>query len=107
MSERADRTIFVLKGTRAGDDLSPAELHLLQQYLVRRTTPAEDDEFDDLHDRVASDAYYTPWMCGVEHLTQDHQGYVYWKGINVEHYSHRDPHAKRCAAEGLAERCQT
>lgn len=29
-----------------------------------------------------------PWFFGLEHVTRDHQGYVYWKGIRIEHYDH-------------------
>lgn len=44
----------------------------------------------------------------IENLTKDGEGYVYWKGVHVEHYSFRYEQAteERAAAEGLARRCQ-
>jgi hypothetical protein len=42
----------------------------------------------------------------VEHLTQDGEGYVYWKGASVEHYSFRDPAKEVEAAQELAARCR-
>lgn len=27
------------------------------------------------------------WFCGCENLTSDSQGYIYWKGVCIEHYS--------------------
>lgn len=44
----------------------------------------------------------------IEHLTQDGEGYVYWKGVHVEHYSFREEdNAKEIeAARELADRCK-
>jgi hypothetical protein len=39
-------------------------------------------------------------------LTKDGQGYIYWKGIHVEHYSHSDPSKELADAEELIRRCE-
>ncbi len=43
----------------------------------------------------------------IPHLTQDGEGYVYWKGAHVEHYSfrHDDRENEVAAAHELAKRC--
>lgn len=46
---------------------------------------------------------------GIEELTKDGQGYIYWKGKHVEHYSFRgeDAEAREAeAAHDLADRCR-
>ena len=45
------------------------------------------------------------FLCGIEHLTRDPQGYVYWKGVHVEHFSHSDASALNTEAQKLAVRC--
>lgn len=45
------------------------------------------------------------WFHGVEHLTKDSTGYVYWRGKHVEHFSHRDFEEEAKEAKNLASRC--
>lgn len=42
------------------------------------------------------------WFCGIENLTSDPQGYIYWKGIRIEHYSYSDKEKEIKAAKKLA-----
>ncbi len=44
----------------------------------------------------------------IPHLTQDGEGYVYWKGAHVEHYSfrHEDHEREITEAHELARRCE-
>lgn len=47
-----------------------------------------------------------PWLHGVENITADETGYIYWKDSVVEHYdNHLDPKWKD-ALEELAQRCR-
>lgn len=55
------------------------------------------------------------WFHGIENLTQDHDGYVYWKGKVVEHFTFRDDDVAcsddnvgvgKRAAQRVAERCK-
>lgn len=39
-------------------------------------------------------------------LTLNSAGFVYWKGTEVEHFSHQDPDARAAALQRLAYRCQ-
>lgn len=46
------------------------------------------------------------WFCRIENLTRDAEGYVYWKGIHVEHYSFDNPVKEKAAAQTLADNCK-
>lgn len=106
-----DKVIEILKSTHDGEDLSPRHLHLLQ--VMINATQAEIDKeveaaFEDLHHQVMSGQYdkSQQYVYGVKHLTRDHDGYIFWKGQRVEHYSFADFYAGRAAAQDLAERCE-
>lgn len=100
-----DQAIELLKLTHDGGSLSPTHLSLLQSACNGILTEEGEVAFEELYRRVKSGTYELSWMCGVQHLTQDHQGYVYWRGRHVEHYSYTDFEQKREAAERLAQRC--
>ena len=42
---------------------------------------------------------------GIPELEKDSQGFIYWKGVEVEHYSHDDEIAQRIETYELASRC--
>ena len=42
----------------------------------------------------------------IQHLTKDSEGFVFWRGVRVEHYSFRDPEKEQVAAEQLAQECE-
>jgi len=44
-------------------------------------------EFDKLYQSVEAGKYVWPAYLGVEFMDRDHEGYVYFKGQQVEHYS--------------------
>lgn len=46
------------------------------------------------------------WFHGIEHLTQDGQGFINWKDRFVEHYSYHDKEEEKKAAEQLATDCR-
>lgn len=45
-------------------------------------------------------------LFGIPHLTRTANGYVFWKGKCVEHFSHNDTQRMYVAAEKLAARCR-
>lgn len=107
-----DRAIAILRSTRDGEDLDPIDLALLQLVVNAgpdQMTEAAEAAFSDLERRVR-EGYRKPWLAGIEHLTRDHEGYVYWKGQEVEHWSGSlgpggDAAKQRVEAEKLARRC--
>jgi hypothetical protein len=47
-------------------------------------------------------------LAGVEHVTRDHQGYIYWKGSRIEHFtfSVMEEDQLKHTTQRLAERCR-
>ena len=105
-SERCSMACEVLQKTKDGNDLAPDHLWLLQEWVNDRLNELGEKKFREIHARVMAGNYTKPWLCGVENLTRDHEGYVYWKGIHVEHYSHDNYEEIRKDAIELARRCQ-
>lgn len=105
-----DKTIAILSATSDGDKLDPADLQLVEGAVNNRLTERGVELFEALHERVISGEYETAqrWFRGIEHLTRDAQGYVYWKGICVEHYSYGPDRkdAELASATKLAEQCR-
>jgi hypothetical protein len=100
--------IEIISATHDGDDLSPQDLYLVECAVNGLLKPSGLELFADLHKRVKDGTYRPQWLQGVEHLTRDHAGYVYWKGQEIEHWDSRiayDPEYK-AAAEDLARRCR-
>ena len=90
-----DKAISILHATHDGDDLAPCELSLLESAVNGWLTKEGKVAFDDLHRRVESGEYRKPWLFEVEHLTLDHDGYVYWRDKQVEHFTFYDDAARR------------
>ena len=63
--------------------------------------------FDHLYAQVTGGAYVQPWYHDIESLRKDHHGYVYWKEIQVDHYSFDKYEEAHEAALDLADRCRT
>jgi hypothetical protein len=103
--ERCDMACEVLQKTHDGDLLAPQDLYLVQEWVNEALNESGENLFKEIHARVMAGTYVKPWMCGVENLTQDHEGYVSWKGIQVEHYSHDNYEEKKKDAIELARRC--
>lgn len=102
-----DKCCAILQATRDGNDLAPEHLYLVQTACNGWLSEAGEVAFDALHQQVTSGTYIKPWFRGVEHMMRDHEGYVYWKGQQVEHYSFRDDTEGELAAlTELAARCR-
>ena len=84
-----DMIIEILEKTNDGNDLSPLHLKLVELTANDFLSEAGEIALYELYANVKK-GYVKPWFLGVEHMTQDHEGFVYWKGIQVEHYSHMD-----------------
>lgn len=82
-----DKALVILRGTKDGDELSPTHLKILEMYVNGQLNELGLREFDKIYESVASGTYVQPWHLGVEHMTYDHEGYIYFKGQHVEHYS--------------------
>ena len=102
-----EKAIEILQRTRDGDDLAPEHLSLIELAVNDMVSEVGEIAFEQLYTEVAGGTYVQPWYHGIESLRKDHRGYVYWKGIQVDHFSfgkYEDAHE---AALGLADRCRT
>ena len=108
-----EKALLILRETNDGNDLARCDLLLLQRIVnacVFRIAESDEVEFDKLYSMIEKGEYGTRWFNGIEHLTMDAEGYVYWKGNHVEHYSGSlgiEGHPKSIkASEELARRCR-
>lgn len=82
-----EQCLEILRATHDGDDLAPPDLKLVELRVNGFLNEAGERAFADLLTNVRA-GYKPPWFMGVEHLTRDHQRFVYWKGKQVEHDDH-------------------
>ena len=107
-STRCDMACDILRKTNDGDTLDPKDLSLLEGAVNGNLSEYGYQVFSDLHDRVMNDKYARPWFHGVTHLTIDHEGYVYYKGQHVEHYTLSWAYSKEAKEQAveLGRRCE-
>ncbi len=98
----------ILVKTSDGDKLSPEHLKLLEMAVNGFLNEKGETKFKELHETVTAGKYRKPFLHGIEHMTIDHEGYVYWKGQHVEHYDFPFAFSKDGKTEALrlANRCQ-
>lgn len=85
-----DMSIEILQKTEDGEKLSPLDLKVVEMAVNGYLNEQGEIYFQDLYKRVSDGIYKKPWHLGVEFMTKDHEGYIYFKGKHVEHYSFRD-----------------
>lgn len=84
---RSDEAITILQNTQDGDLLHPRDLKLVERVVNGAPlTPAGEEYWNNLVLSAREGRYTSDWFCGIEGLTRHHQGHVYWKGKEVEHY---------------------
>lgn len=96
----------ILQKTNDGNDLSPGHLSMVQHAVNGNLTEKGETAFYALH-KMVLDGYKKPWYHDIEHMTQDLDGYIYWKDKVVEHYDFEDYDKADFAIKELAERCKT
>ena len=82
-----EKAIAILQRTRDGDDLAPEHLSLVELAVNDMVSEAGQIAFERLYSEVAVGAYAQPCYHSIENLRKDHRGYVYWKGVQVDHFS--------------------
>jgi len=108
VSERCSVACDILRLTNDGDNLDLLDLKVVENAVNGFLNEEGYAYFMDLHKRVLSGKYLIPWFHEIEYLTIDHEGYVYWKGQHVEHYSRPWAYSSeaKAQAEELARRCK-
>lgn len=99
------KAIHILRQTEDGETLSPRQLYLVQQAVNQVLNKAGMEKFEELYQKVLA-GDWKEWLFDIEHMTKDHSGYIYWKGVMVEHFSFSNYKLEKEAADKLARRCQ-
>lgn len=105
-----DKVIEILKRTNDGDDLYPTHLSLLETAVNNYECLTEKgrEVLETIYNQSLENKYKAPYLHNIENLTIDCEGYVQWRGVEVEHYTLSwafSEKAKECAKE-LAIRCR-
>ncbi len=106
--DNCDKAIAILQATSDGDKLAPVDLSLVESAVNGFLTTNGIEAFNKLYKTVAAGEYKQPWFHGIENMTIDHVGYVYWKGALIEHYEQPWAYSKE-AKESVIElkrRCE-
>jgi len=103
-----DKACAILKKTDDGNKLSPQDLSLLELAVNGWLSETGETAFEELYQKVIKGIYKPQWLNDVEHITRDHEGYVYWKGQQIEHYDSPWCYSKesRKATIELSQRCR-
>ena len=109
--DTTQKAIEILQVTNDGDILHPFDLKLLEMAVNGFLSDAWLEKFNELHKRVMDGKYESPFASdfhGIEGLRINREGYVFWRGVEVEHYN--IPWAFSDEAKGkakaLAARCK-
>src|SRR5260370_275345 len=102
-----EKAIEILQRTHDGDDLAPQHLKLVELAVNDMVTEVGQAAFEQLYTQIAGNTYVQPWYHDIENLRKDHRGYVYWKEIQVDHYSFDQYEDAHEAALELADPCRT
>ena len=98
----------ILESTNNGRDLDPPHYWLVENAVNKTLTKKEDDALKALHAISQSpDGYQKSWFHGIEHLTIDYVGNIYWKNTRVETYLLQWAYSDegKTAAQKLADKC--
>jgi hypothetical protein len=103
-----DIAIDILRASNDGNRLEPCDLKLVELATNGYLNETGEAALMQLRAQVQDGSYFEShrWFHGIEHLTRDHQGYIYWKGVSVEHYSYTDREREMLAALELSARCR-
>jgi hypothetical protein len=103
-----DKALAILQATSDGDRLSPLDLKLVESAVNGFLTEEGIKAFNQLHETVKAGKYKQLWLHGIENMTIDHVGYIYWKSIVVEHYEMPWAYSEEAkeSAKELERRCK-
>jgi hypothetical protein len=91
-SEVSNKAIEILERTRDGDDLTSLDLKILESAVNGFLSEEGMEVFRKIYETVMAGEYVPAdkrAFHGIEHLTKDNEGYVYWRGVQIEHYSYQ------------------
>src|SRR4051812_33518409 len=88
----SEKVLEILERTNNGNALAPKHLNLAQCVVNKKANEHGLRVFEELYNQVKEGAYDKTgvYLYDVEHITKDHQGYIYYKGQHIDHFSHDD-----------------
>ena len=103
-----DKAIAILQATSDVDKLASIDLSLVEGAVNGFLTTEGIKAFNKLHETVVAGKYKQPWFHGIEDMTIDNVGFIYWKGAIVEHYEQPWAYSKDAkeSAQELKRRCE-
>jgi len=106
--EICDKACEILKKTNDGGLLDPSDLKLTEYAVNGVLNDIGKDVFEKLHQQVMDGTYTKPYLHGIENITRDHEGYIYYKGNHVEHYNNDYVYSEAAKIEllELKRRCE-
>lgn len=107
---RIEQALSIISSTEDGDLLDPSDLALTQAVVNGQELTEKGWEYwTRLHAATQDGSYVKRHFCGIPGLTRDGEGYVYWNGTNVEHYSYPQERTQQMidSARVLAAICKT
>jgi hypothetical protein len=98
----------LLSLTNDGNKLAPKHLSLVQLVVNGDASDYGITEFYKILNQAREGKYDAAkvWFHNIENMTTDSIGYVYYKGIHIDHFSYRDRRAEKIKVIQLAERCK-
>lgn len=81
-----DQALEIIRATHDGDDLDPHDLKLTEHAVNGLLNDTGKAAFEALLAHVRA-GYVKPWFHRVEHVTRNHDGYVFYKSHRIEHFS--------------------
>lgn len=88
ISETCDKTCEILQKTNNGNLLAPRDLKIVEIAVNGWQNELGQEAFDNLYRCVIIDGTYTkPYLHDIEHITRDHEGNIFYKGIQLENFS--------------------
>ncbi len=100
-----EKSLMIIGKTNDGNDLTGQHLKLVEMAINGHLNKDGEEAFEELHRQVSSGEYAKPWLHGVEHMTADHAGYIYWKELNIEHYDYPYESSNVEKLQDLSKRC--
>ena len=82
-----DKAIEILSRTNDGNDLSPTHLTLMEHAANGFLNEKGLEKLEEIYQHVMAGEYKKPYLQGVEFMTNDNDGFVYFKDKQVEHFS--------------------
>lgn len=105
--EICDKACEILRLTNDGDDLAGEHLSFIEAAINCGLNDRGETALIQLLEQCKSEeGYKRPWHLGVEFMTKDTDNYIYFKDIQVEHYTFRgDTVREKKALVELQARC--